>query len=111
MNSKIGGAKPKPRVAFLGKFSKEDFSKYESMFPTRWRAENVMELKEIVDPRDIDLIIIAPGIQNAIPFTQNSHVICFSKALDYLPGPSKDYNITAGDGFNKRRPWTIFCYK
>lgn len=93
MNSKIGGAKPKPRVALLGKFSKEDLSKYESMFPTKWRAKYVNELIGIVDPRDIDLIIIAPDIQDADPFTLNSHIICFSRAVRFLPGPSEDYNI------------------
>ncbi|MFC1952865.1 hypothetical protein ACFLWR_01880 [Chloroflexota bacterium] len=97
MNVKIGGEKSKPRVALLGTFSEEDVSTYKRMFPTVWSAVNQTRLKEIVDPREIDLIIIAPDIQSVGVFTSNSHIICFSNYTMNLPGPSDEYYVGCED--------------
>jgi len=87
MNGKIGGQRPRPRVALLGTFGHEDVEHFNRMFPTIWSAPNINDLKELVDIREIDLIVIASGIPGASYWPQHTNVVCFSKHIEQLPGP------------------------
>ena len=88
MSPKIGGQRPRPRVALIGQFSQETLERFGRMFPTIWKATNWDKLDEIVDIREIDLVIIAPRsggrLSNRL---QNVHVICFAQNVISLPGP------------------------
>ena len=87
MSSKIGGQRPRPRVALLGTFLDQDMEYFRRIFPTVWPALDVNGLKESVDKREIDLIVIAQGINAAADWPQHTNVICFSKHIEQLPGP------------------------
>jgi len=58
-----------------------------NMFPTVWQADDILSLQELVDVREIDLIVIASGISNAGDWSARIHVICFSEDIQRLPGP------------------------
>jgi len=60
---------------------------FRRIFPTVWPALDVNGLKESVDKREIDLIVIAQGINAASDWPQHTNVICFSKHIEQLPGP------------------------
>ncbi len=60
---------------------------FQRMFPTVWRAEDIWRLRERVDVREIDLIIIASNVDEVADWPQKAHVICFSKNIGRLPGP------------------------
>ncbi len=87
MNSKIGGQRPRPRVALLGTFGTDNVMNFLDMFPTVWRADGIYELQKQVDVREIDLIIIASDIGDASDWPKKTHVICFSEDIESLPGP------------------------
>jgi len=57
------------------------------MFPTVWRADDQWRLRELVDVREIDLIVLASGADEAGDWPSKAHVICFSKDISSLPGP------------------------
>jgi hypothetical protein len=86
MNEKVCGKRPRPRVALLGKFASKELERFQKMFPTIWRANYSGGLGQLVDPREIDLIIIAPDIVDAGKYPENAHVICFSTSIPDLPG-------------------------
>jgi len=96
MNGKIGGQRPRPRVALLGNFEADDMEHFRRMFPTIWSADYVGELEALVDVREIDLIVIASGIDNAWDWPEKTHVVCFSGYINDLPGPIRGtfLNIT-----------------
>ncbi len=87
MNGRIGGQRPRPRVALLGTFGTDNVMHFLNIFPTVWRAIYMSELKKTVDVREIDLIIIASDADYASDWPDKTHVICFSKAIPDLPGP------------------------
>jgi hypothetical protein len=87
MKGKIGGQRPRPRVALLGTFGTDNVLHFLDMFPTVWRADNIFSLKEQVDVREIDLLVIASGITDASNWPDETHVICFSEDIKHLPGP------------------------
>lgn len=58
MSGRTGGQRPRPRVALLGTFGVDNVDHFIRMFPTPWRADNMQRLKEMVDVREIDLIVI-----------------------------------------------------
>ncbi len=93
MNKKIGGIKARPRVAVVGKFDDEVIEKFKKLFPTIWTAFNFDALDSIVDKREIDLIIIGGVIEKHDEWANHCHVICFSRSIDFLPGPIKDSRI------------------
>jgi len=57
------------------------------MFPTIWPARNMDDLEELVDVRELDLIIIGPDVDYIGNWPRQAHVICFSKEIFSLPGP------------------------
>ena len=87
MRAKIGGQRPRPRVALVVDFEANDLDHFERMFPNIWRGEHIVDLQRLVDIREIDLVIIASGIDTANNWPQYAHVICFSKEIRRLPGP------------------------
>ncbi len=87
MNSKIGGQRPHPRVALLGSFGANDVDHFQRMFPTIWQTEDIWEMKELVDVRELDLIVLASDVADAGYWPQKTHVVCFSKRISRLPGP------------------------
>ncbi len=90
MDSKIGGQRPRPRVALLGSFEAIDVEHFRRMFPTIWQAEDIWTLKELVDIREIDLTVIASDVDEASNWPQEAHVVCFSRKIMSLPGPIPD---------------------
>lgn len=97
MGGKVGGQRPRPRVALLGNFPESDVRHFENMFPTIWAAENQYELEKEVDIREIDLIVIAPNINWAGGWPQETHVICFSDEIKRLPGPLNHSYVRISD--------------
>ena len=87
MNGKIGGQRLRPRAALLGTFLDQDIEYFKRLFPTVWPAQNIFDLKKLVDIREIDLIVIARGIDNASDWPQHTNVVCFSRNIEQLPGP------------------------
>ncbi len=54
MSPKVGGQRPRPRVALLGQFNPYAIERFNRMFPTIWRAEeDVSDLETLVDVREI----------------------------------------------------------
>lgn len=88
MSGRIGGQRQRPRVALLGTFGTEDVTHFRNMFPTVWRAKDIFKLEELVDVREIDLIVIASDIDYVSDWPDTTHVICFSKDIPRLPGPN-----------------------
>ncbi len=93
MASKVGGQRPRPRVALLGNFEAGDLEIFKRMFPTIWQGDIFAELNELVDIREIDLLVIASGIGYAYNWPLQTHVICFSQDIPNLPGPVLRTNI------------------
>jgi hypothetical protein len=93
MNNKVGGQRPRPRVALLGDFETEDAEQFLKIFPTIWQAMSIKVLEEKVDVREIDLLVIASGVGWAKDWPEKTHVICFSKDINDLPGPVSGTNI------------------
>jgi len=87
MNPRVGGTRPRPRVALLGNFDLSDLERYEQLFPTVWSAPTIKELEDKVHVGESDLLVIAPGLENASGWPVYVHVICFSKDIKLLPGP------------------------
>ena len=73
MNRRIGGQRPRPRVALVGTFGADNVDHFLRMFPTVWRADNISHLKELVDVREIDLIVIASGVNDAGDWPWKAH--------------------------------------
>jgi len=88
MNGKIGGQRPRPRVALLGNFESKDLENFRNMFSTIWPANDISTLDRIVDKREVDLIIIASEVDVAGNWPYGMHVICFSNKFMVLPGPT-----------------------
>ncbi len=97
MNDRVGGQRPRPRVALLGAFRDDDMNQFARMFPTIWRAPDVQILDDLVDPRELDLIVIASDVEAVPDRVGETNVICFSQWVDTLPGPlSWTWSETAG---------------
>lgn len=96
MGEKVGGQRPCPRVALLGDFPESDVRHFKNMFPTIWSAKNQVELKEKVDIREIDLIVMAPNI-DWVHGGPQAHVICFSNETERLPGPLNHSYVRISD--------------
>jgi hypothetical protein len=88
MKGKMGGQRPRPRVALLGKFEASDIEAFKNMFPTIWQADTMNELSHLVDVREIDLLVVASDVTNIdSDWPEQTHVICFSYHNHQLPGP------------------------
>ena len=94
MSGNIGGQRRRPRVALLGEFTQEDLDSFQRMFPTIWHETEFQQLRSRVDVREIDLLVIARGIDYAGDWPRKAHVICFSEECYPLPGPTSDTGIT-----------------
>ena len=96
---KIKGNRPQPRVALVGNFEEKVVQSLGALFPTIWMAENLTLLNDTVSPLEADLIIISPSHyltqydSNHLDFLYNSHVICFSSSIEFLPGPTAGSRI------------------
>ena len=88
MDSKIGGQRPRPRVALIGSFETSDVDHFQRMFTTIWQAQDIWDMEELVDVRELDLIVLASDVEQAGGWPQKTHIICFSKNVDRLPGPT-----------------------
>lgn len=93
MSAKIGGQRSRPRVALLGAFGTNDMEKFSRMFPTIWQGDTMEELREQVDVREIDLMIIGREIDWIGDWPKAVHVICFSQELSSLPGPTPNTRL------------------
>lgn len=98
MNGRIGGQKPRPRVALLGQFETNDIKHFKRMFPTIWSAQYMNDLEELVDIREIDLFVIASDVGYAGNWPSKTHVVCFSKDIEKLPGPVSDSYLCISGG-------------
>lgn len=97
MKGKIGGQRQRPRVALLGTFGNDNVMHFQNMFPTVWQANAMWKLRPMVHVSEIDLIIIASGIEGADDWPDKTNVICFSKDIERLPGPVSDSFIKIYD--------------
>lgn len=89
----IRGERPRPRVAILGKFPDESVQAFERMFPTLYKANTLPQLEELVDVRELDVLIVGEGISTAENWSWNCHVICFSPDFERLPGPLENSHL------------------
>jgi len=99
MAERIGGIRPRPRVAILGKADEISQNYFNHLFPTVWIAQGSFELSRLVDHREIDLFIVLPDFSPGSyerpvlgNYIERAHIICFSSHLT-LPGPIKDSQI------------------
>ncbi len=88
MNGRIGGQRPRPRVALVGSFDVIDMEHFRRMFPTIWQAEAIWILRDKVDIREIDLVILASDVDDVGDWEQAAHCVCFSRSINTLPGPT-----------------------
>lgn len=88
MSPKIGGQRPRPRVAMVGVFQAQDLRQLDKMFPTVRRGLTIGDLKELVDVREIDLLIIGQDVSFTGDWPDHAHVICFCEDISQLPGPT-----------------------
>lgn len=93
LNVRIGGQKLRPRVALLGTFASKDVELFIEMFPTIWKAPNIMDMERSVDVREIELTVIAPDVNEASDWPKKTHVVCFSRDIDRLPGPTPNTRL------------------
>jgi hypothetical protein len=93
MDSESRGERPRPRVAVCGKFTKADLDSLKGLFPTVWYGESFAILSSKVSVSEIDLLVIGPGIFDYGNWPESTHVICFSQAIDTLPGPVKNCRL------------------
>lgn len=96
MSASIGGQRPRPRVALLGEFAEEDLNSFRRMFPTIWHETEFQQMRSRADIREIDLLVISREVPDAGSWPENAHVICFSKDVATLPGPTADTLIALG---------------
>lgn len=87
MSVKSGGQKQRPRVALLGGFEPNDIEHFERIFSTIYSARYITRLEDLVDVREIDLLIIGPNTDSDNGWSFQTHTICFSDRIDILPGP------------------------
>lgn len=95
-SDRVHGARARPRVAFLGEIPHPDLETYERLFPTRWAAPDISRLSELISFSEVDLLVIYPGVADAGMWPLCMHVICFSTAIDSLPGPIAESTISIG---------------
>ena len=88
MGVKVGGERPRPRVALLGQFPGDDIERFMRMFPTVWSGLDFGQLRQQVHVSEVDLLIIAPEARQIGDWMEETHVICFSSDIDHLPGPT-----------------------
>src|SRR5688572_1107952 len=92
METNLQGTRPRPRVALLGEFDKQTVENFAKSFPTIWMGEQVLD----TDPRELDLVIIAPNFNDSPSWIEQLHIICFSSEIPYLPSPIKQFHISFG---------------
>jgi hypothetical protein len=93
MSKDVKGARPRPRVAILGTIEDKIKTYFNNLFPTVWIADDFNDLSEIVNYKEIDLLIILPDYDPKSyeyefmeDYIENANIICFSPNLA-LPGP------------------------
>ena len=91
MSSKIGGQRPRPRVALLGTFLDQDMNYFRRIFPTIWPALDINSLRESVDKREIDLIVIAQVIND-----ESGETLAYISTSDFKKGTPKERAEEAG---------------
>jgi len=100
MNERVRGEKPRPRVALLGGFAGGEVEAFEQMFPTVHSGHNMQELNEAVNPREVDLLVIAPDGKIDLgnhEWLNRCHIISFSNATVALPGPVDGTHVFRDD--------------
>ena len=98
MTGIIRGERPRPRVALLGNFPVDDVEAIERMFPTLYKASKLPQLENLVDVRELDVLIVGDEISEVRNWPWDCHVICFSSDVESLPGPIENsYLERSGD--------------
>lgn len=99
MLEQVRGTRPRPRVAIIGKIDEVLQTYFFTLFPTLWFSERLYDLKQQVDYRELDLLIILRGYQYQFDnqldrenYLNNCHIICYSSSV-ILPGPLPKTNI------------------
>jgi len=99
MNKRILRKRPRPRVGLVGGFGDYDIVQFRQLFPTIWETESFLGLEEIVQANELDLIVISYNFDYGMydkgfsEYFYDTHVICFSPHVDWLPGPTKNSRI------------------
>ena len=93
MNQQTFGHRPRPRVAALGTFAQETAEHIKRIFPTVYEAQTIVKMKEQVDVREVDLLLISPTVKNVADWPDEVNVISFSPYLESLPGPFGDFFV------------------
>jgi hypothetical protein len=90
----IQGTRPRPRVALLGEFDLETLDRLTKLFPTSWTGKASINIEIQIDPKELDLVIIAPNFDDNPPvWIKRVHVLCFSDKIPYLPSPASQFSI------------------
>jgi len=98
MAEKLKGARPRPRVALIGKFDNNDIEALKPLFPTLWVALDNASLEKMVDPREIDLAILGRDVGKSPRWFDDVHVISFSQDYVGIPGPHRGDTLTMNAG-------------
>ena len=98
MADKLKGARPRPRVALIGKFEENTVEELKSLFPTLWGAVDSASLEKMVDPREIDLVILGRNVGKSPLWFNDVHVISFSPNSVGIPGPNRGDALSMNAG-------------
>jgi hypothetical protein len=93
MSPRFGGVRPRPRVAILGRFKPKEVERFKELFPTMWLGASVEQLRDQVNAKEVDLLIVGKDIDRQTLWETNVHVICFSRDYPVLPGPIPNTRI------------------
>lgn len=92
------GACPRPRVAILGTPGIEFLKRMNRNFPTLYIEKNVDSLLALVDPTELDLLIITKGLSKPIHNLPNElSTISFSLVSSGYDGPIPKLEIYYGE--------------
>src|SRR5215210_2667731 len=93
MAALIKGTHPRPRVALIGEFDSKTTQNLIGLFPTYWMGNSFNEIEEVVDPKELDLVVIGKKVIEAPTWLNQVYVICFSEDINYLPAPTPRFII------------------
>ena len=88
MVKSVKGYRPRPRVALVGSFDEPTRNSLVRFFPTVWKGLTFQSIEQLVNPVEIDLVIIGSHVPLVPDWIKNVHIICFSNSSKIkLPGP------------------------
>ena len=95
---KVRGGRPRPRVALVGKWTVEEKTYFNRVFPTCWYGRNDGEILKQVKGTELDLVIYAADVPFNRMFFVSQHVIVFYElgAFSGMPGPCPGTYMTLG---------------